>query len=295
MRAHPPDRPHLWLAWLLALAALAAACNSESQRLLDQAEISWRKGNYEEAIQANLNLYRRDGRGRYAAHALLNIGNIYYLNLRQLKEAIEYYDKLTQEFPDKPEALQARRQLASIYANEEVIRDLDQAIAQYDRLLDANGLTDRPEIEYQRADAYFQKGEYDRALRALLNLEDSGISGRLAAQTALKIGDIYQLEKRFPEAIEPFRKALASNCPECRQRAILSLAETYEYLLNFDMAIETIRLLDKTRENEKFIFREVERLTKMRKEVERTGSLNWERPRANDAATRKSGTTPVKK
>lgn len=295
MRVHPPDRRHSRLALLLVLAALAAACSSESQRLLDQAETSWRKGNYEEAIQANLNLYQRDGRGKYAARALLNIANIYYLNLRQLKEAIEYYDKLTQEFPDNPETLQARRQLASIYANEEVIRDLDQAIAQYDRLLDANGITDRAEIEFQRADAYFKKGEYDRALRALLSLEDSGISGRLAAQTALKIGDIYQLEKRFPEAIEPFRKALASNCQECRQHAILSLAETYEYLLNFDMAIETIRMLDNTPENVKFILNEVERLTRMRKEVERTGSLNWEQPRASDGATRKSAATPTKK
>lgn len=228
MRAFLPDRHRSPIAWLLVLAALAAACGSDSQRLLDQAETSWRKGNYEEAIQANQDLYQRDGHGKYAARALLNIGNIYYLNLRQLKGAIEFYDKLTQEFPDTPEALLARRQLASIYTNEEVIRDLDQAIAQYDRLLDSNNLADRAEIEFQRADAYFKKGEYGRALRALSSLEESGISGRLAAQVALKIGDIYQVEKRFSEAIEPFRRVLASTCQECRQRAIMSLAETYE-------------------------------------------------------------------
>ncbi len=288
MRVPPPDRRRSRFAWLLVLAALAAACGSDLQRMQDQAETSWRKGDYEEAIQANVTLYQRDAHGKYAARALLNIGNIYYLNLRHLKEAIEYYDKLTQEFPDHPEALQARRQLASIYANEEVIRDLDQAIAQYDRLLEADGLADRAEIEFQRADAYFRKGEYDRALRALLGLEDSGISGRLAAQTALKIGDIYQLEKKFPESIEPFRKVLASDCQECRQRAILSLSETYEYLLNFDKAIETIRMLDKTPENEKFILTEVARLTKMHKEVDRTGSSNWEQPRTSDGAPRKS-------
>ncbi len=266
--------------------------------LLDQAETSWRKGNYEEAIQANQDLYQRDGHGKYAARALLNIGNIYYLNLRQLKGAIEFYDKLTQEFPDTPEALLARRQLASIYTNEEVIRDLDQAIAQYDRLLDSNNLADRAEIEFQRADAYFKKGEYGRALRALSSLEESGISGRLAAQVALKIGDIYQVEKRFSEAIEPFRRVLASTCQECRQRAIMSLAETYENLLDFNKAIETIRMLDKTPKNEKFIFNESERLTKKRKEVEQTGSLNWEQSRTSDnapGAGKKSGATPIKK
>jgi len=293
MKALLHDPRRIWACRLLSLAVLFGGCNSGARKLLDQAEENWRNGRYEEAIQANMNLYKQDERGTYAPRALLNIGNIYYLNLRQLKQAIECYDKLTQEFPDVPETLQARRQLAAIYANE-VIRDLDQAIAQYNKLLEAQDLPDRAEIQYQRADAYFKKGEYSRAERELRNLEESGIEGRLGAMVELKIGDIYQVEKRFQDAVEPFRKVLASDCQECRRRAIMNLAETYESLFDFDKAIETIGKLEKTKENEAFILSETERLNKKRREVDRGGALNWERPKAGEG-TGGAAKTPTKK
>ena len=278
----------------LLLLALLTGCGSKSQRLLDQAETSWRKGNYEEAIQTNLELYRLDGRGKYAARALLNVGNIYYLNLRQLQGAIDDYNKLTLEFPNSAEALQARRQLASIYTNEEVIRDLDQAIAQYDRLMESRNLPDRAEIEFQRADAFFKKGENDRALRALESLEEAGVGGRLAAQVSLKIGDIYLVERRFSDAIAPYGKVLESDCQECRQRAIMSLAESYENLMDFDKAIATMRLLERNTGNMQFVAKEVERLIRKREEAERTVALGWAQPKPNPPA-RKSAATSAKK
>ena len=124
--------------------------------MLDRAEANWRKGRYYEAIQDNEALYRLEQRGRYAARALLNLGNIYYLNLRQLKQAIEFYNKLTQEFPDRAEALEAHRKLAGIYASPDFL-DLDQAIVEYDKILAAENLEDRADILFQRADAYFKK------------------------------------------------------------------------------------------------------------------------------------------
>lgn len=294
MKARPRD-PLLRIGLcLLLMPTFLAGCSSSARQLLDQAESSWRKGRYPEAIQENEDLYKLEPRGSYAARALLNIGNIYYLNLRKLKEAIEAYDKLVREFPDSIESLQARRQMAAIYANEVV--DLDQAIAQYNRLLEAKDLADRSEILFQRADAFFKKGDYDRALRELSNLEESGISDHLAAQVSLKIGNIYQIKRTFDKAIEPLRKALAARCADCaesRRRAILSLAETYEALFDFDKAMDTIRKLDKTPENEQFISSEVERLNKKRKDVDKNIGLNWDQPRVSQGATK--APTPAKK
>ncbi len=102
--------------------------------MLELAEARWREGNYDDAIRLNTLLYKRDREGKFGAQALLNIGNIYYLNLRQLKDAVENYTRLVEEFPDRPEAYKARLQLAAIYANE--IGDLNQAISEYDRILD---------------------------------------------------------------------------------------------------------------------------------------------------------------
>jgi tetratricopeptide (TPR) repeat protein len=270
-------------ACVLVLAAMLAACSSSSGQLMDQAETNWRKGRYEDSIQVNQALYNLEPRGRYAGRALLNIGNIYYLNLRKLKPAIEFYEKLTAEFPDSAEAILAHKQLAAIYANELV--DLDQAIAQYNKLLEAKNLDDRQEILFQRADAYLKREEFDHARRELLGLEDAGVSGRLADQVSLKIGDSYAIQKRFDEAVEPFQKALTSAFPECRRRAILSLAETYENLFEFDKAMQTIRMLDKSPENDRYVQSEVARLSAKRKGVE-TGGLVWDHAPVSPAAAK---------
>ncbi len=277
MAAPPPDKRRRLTGGLLLLAALLAACNSNSRQLLDRAEANWRKGRYHEAIQDNEALYRLEQRGRYAARALLNLGNIYYLNLRQLKQAIEFYNKLTQEFPDRAEALEAHRKLAGIYASPDFL-DLDQAIVEYDKILAAENLEDRADILFQRADAYFKKGDYYRALRELRSLEDSGIRGHQADQISLKIGNIYQIQKKFTDAVEPFRKVLTATCQECRRSAILNLAETYENLFEFDRAIETIGKLDKTPESEQYIQREIARLNEKRKRIDKGFELEWNRP-----------------
>src|SRR5512147_428721 len=99
-----PRRHDRRLRWcLLGLAALFAGCSSSSRQLLGDAEALWRKGRFPEALQANEQLYKAEPRGRYAAQALLNVADIYYLNLRQTKQAIEIYEKLAQEFPGRAE------------------------------------------------------------------------------------------------------------------------------------------------------------------------------------------------
>jgi len=285
MAALHPDKRRGFISGMLLLAALFVACSSSSSQLLDRAEANWRKGRYYEAIKDNEDLYRMEQRGRYAARALLNLGNIYYLNLRQLKQAIEFYNRLTQEFPGREEALEAHRKLAGIYASPEFL-DLDQAIVEYDKLLAARDLEDRADILLQRADAYFKKGDYYRALRELRSLDDSGIRGHLADQVSLKIGNIYQVQKKFADAVEPFQKVLTATCQECRKSAILNLAETYESLFAFDLAIETIGKLDRTPENQQYVRSEIARLNDKKKRIDRGSGLEWTQPQ-------KSG-TPAK-
>ncbi len=256
---------HALAGILLLLAATLAACNSNERQLLGQAEARWREGNYEDAIRLNTLLYERDHQGRFAARAMLNIGNIYYLNLRQLRNAVEWYEKLLDELPGREEEYTARRQLASIYA---ATGDLTQAIAQYDRLLEMKSLEDRAEIRFERAGAYFKKEDFDRALRELRRLEESGITGHLADQVGLKIGNIYQIQHKYDDASDYFQKVSQAGCRECRRQAILDLAETYESLYNFERAIETIRKLDPGPESEKIISSEVARLQDKRKRVD---------------------------
>ena len=81
-----------WAACSVTSVALGLpGCNSSSRQMLEQAEARWREGNYDDAIRLNTLLYKRDREGKFGPQALLNIGNIYYLNLRQLKDAVENY------------------------------------------------------------------------------------------------------------------------------------------------------------------------------------------------------------
>ncbi len=262
--------------WCVILVALfLGACNSDAQHLMERAEARWREGNYEDAIRLDTLLYERDRQGKYGARALLKIGDIYYLNLRQMKEAIEAYKKVASEFAGWPEEYQARQQLAAIYENE--IGDLTEAIYEYDKILEAKDLDNRAEIQFRRASAYFRQEEYDPAWRDLRRIEESGVSGHLADQVCLKLGNIDQIRHQYEDAIGYFRRVSDSPCPDCRRRAILNLSETYEAILDFDNAIQVLGKLDKTPENNSLVEREVIRLKDKKRRAEAHPFPNWDK------------------
>jgi TolA-binding protein len=259
------------------LAVLVHACNSDSQQLRQRAEARWREGNYEDAIRLNTLLYESDHQGEYAPAALLKIGDIYYLNLRKINEAIETYKRLASDFPGTPEEHKARLQLAAIYENE--IKDLTQAIYEYGKILEDKNLDNRPEIQFRRANAYFMLEDYDSAWRELRHIEDAGVSGHLADQTFLKLGVIDQIRHQYEDAAGYFRRVCESPCPECRRRAILDLAKSYEALFDFDHAIETLGRLDPSPENSSLVRQEVARLKDKKRQADAVTVPTWNKHR----------------
>ena len=94
------------------------------------------------------------------------------------------------------------------------------------------------------------------------------MTGHLADQVSLKIGNIYQIQKKYEQAVGCFQKVMDSPCIDCRRRAHLHLMETYEALFDFERAIAVIRSLDASPENQPIIAREVARLNERQSEVE---------------------------
>jgi len=258
-----PLRSSLILGLLAVL--LVSGCATHAGGIAEEAEAAWRAGKYERAIELNIQVIAREGASDEAARALLNIGSIYYRNLRRIPEAVETYNRLAQEYPGSPQELRARMDLAEIYANEMV--DPTQAISEYDRILALPGLDNPAEIQFLRADAYFKKEDFDRALRELQHILESGAGGHLADQSRLKIGNIYQIQRRYEEALAVFELVSHSPCQVCRRRAILNLMETYESLYDFDRAVAAVRRLDGTPENADRIREEVARLEDKRRRL----------------------------
>ncbi len=258
------------LAWsLFGFILLLEGCSRDPLKLVEQAQTCWRAGDYQDAIRLNTQLYETDAAGKYASQALLNIGNIYYLNLRQIEKAIDAYQKVTTEFPQSPQAYEARGQLALIYENE--IEDYSQAIIEYDKILEANNLDNRAEIQYRKANNYFRQGDYDLAWREFRHIEESGEGGpHLAGQVCLKLGNINQIRHQYDDAVGYFLKVIDSPCPECRRQAILSLADAYEALYDFEHAIETLQKLDQSPEDKQLVRREIARIKKKAARVNTT-------------------------
>jgi len=255
-------------AGILLSSFLLAGCNADEKQLLGRAEARWREGNYDDAIRLNTLLYERNHQGQFAAQALLNIGNIYYLNQRKLRDAITAYEKLIDVFPGTTEERKAREQLAKIFENE--IGDLTAAIAQYDKLLERTDLENRSEVQYLRANIHFKKDEFNQALLELRRLEAGGISGHMAHLVYLKIGAIYQIQHKYEDALSCFQKVADAPCPDCRRHATLDMVKTYESLFDFERAIEAMKKLDPSPENRKLIEQEIARLHQKRKVVEGT-------------------------
>jgi hypothetical protein len=121
--------------------------------------------------------------------------------------------------------------------------------------------------------------DFVRALRELRRIEESGVTGHLADQVSLKIGNIYQIQRKYEDAAGYFQKVENSPCLECRRRAIISLSETYESVYDFQRAIETIRKLDQTAENEQRVNQEVARLAAKQRKLGNETTLSWPRHR----------------
>jgi tetratricopeptide (TPR) repeat protein len=265
-----------WLSLsLLLFAVIPAGCNSDARQMRERAEEQWRVGNYDDAIRLYTLLYERQKHGEYARGALLSMGNIYYLNLRNLEKAVETYKKLAAEFRGEAEEFEARKRLAQIYEYE--IDDLSQALLEYDRILENKDLENRQEILFKRANLYFRQEDYDRAWRELRQIEESEIAGtHLADQVSLKLGSICQIRQRHQEAASYFEKVVGSPCQECRREAILSLAKTYEALYDFDRAIAIVQKLDQHPEDKQRVSQEVRRLTAEKERLNGSGKTDWD-------------------
>jgi tetratricopeptide (TPR) repeat protein len=93
----------------------------------------------------------------YRARALRGAGDIYYLELKDYKRAVEAYRELVQLCPEAPETLGARVHLADLLRRE--FHDLRGAIAVLNDAL-ARNPPQSAELAYQVATFYFELGDY---------------------------------------------------------------------------------------------------------------------------------------
>ena len=133
------------------------------------------------------------------ARALKGAADIYWLELRKVKEAVSVYRELIAQCPESPEALEGRVILAELLRV--YFRDLRGAIDQLTAAL-ARNPPQSAELHYQVAKLYFELGNYDQCV-----LETRKLSERFA--TSSYVDDAVFLEAQALHMMEGHRQEAA--------------------------------------------------------------------------------------
>src|SRR5262245_26122454 len=152
-----------WLA--LLLAAGLAGCKKTPEEHLRRAHDAIFDKNAHRALEEYrraLDLLERSDSAQaqgLRAQALLGAADVYYLELRDPPRAVEIYRELIQSFPDAPEALTARLQLAQILRVH--YHDLRGAISELAAAI-ARNPPQSAELNYEVAKLYFELSDFQQ-------------------------------------------------------------------------------------------------------------------------------------
>jgi tetratricopeptide (TPR) repeat protein len=240
---------------VLALAlALAPGCRRDGatdhmqlardaifEKRPDEALVEYRKA---------LDTLRRDDSPEASvlkARALKGAADVYWLELRKVKEAVSVYKELIVQCPESPEALEARVVLAELLRVH--FRDLRGAIDQLTAAL-ARNPPQSAELHYQVAKLYFELQDYQQCV-----LESRKLAERFA--TSAFVDDALYLEA---QALHMRAMQSPSGTPE-QQRFRQEASRTYADLLarfpDSELAPHSVfemgRLKAESGENEKAI------------------------------------------
>ena len=205
-------RAGLSAACALALSTSCASCRDSPAHHLEQASEAVFAKHFDQALgeyRLALLALERDRTPEaqvWRARALRGAADIYYLELKDYRRAVQTYRELNQQCPEAPETLAGRIHLADLLERE--FRDLRGAIAELSAAL-ARNPPQSAELAYRIAKLYFQLGDYRQC-----DLEALSVTRRF--ETSPLVDDAYFLraqalamvENRRGDAVRAFRELL---------------------------------------------------------------------------------------
>jgi TolA-binding protein len=222
---------------VVALALLLTAglgCPSSAENLMERADRAESRRSFADALAGYRNALRRLGddesapgralRGRVLAH----LADLCYLDMGDLRCAVDAYRRLIEGYPDAPETFQARVHLAEMLRDR--LGDLPGAIAQFKALAIAYpGRSGADDFQYQAVEGYFVLRDYAQARTEARALLDRFPDSTRAPQARFLQASSYEMEGRRTEAIAAFQE-LIDRAPssEAAPRARLALARLLE-------------------------------------------------------------------
>ena len=232
--------------WLIFGVGVGLCFQSENEvrAQYERAQTQWRIGDYAAAISLYDKVHLLYPSSSYAPRALFELGNLNYINSRDIQRAVENFQMLVDEYPKTPQAVDALLRLGEI--NEIELQDYPAAIVCWKRVLELDASRrSRRQLLFRIGNAYFKLDQFERAIRAFEELVGDGVADDLTQQANIRLGTIYQINADYLGSLPYFRAVLENESrPNYRLQAQLGLIESFEFLDDLKSAVEVARRID---------------------------------------------------
>lgn len=255
-----------YLLYLVIATFLFAVtgCSRSGKESLSRAAEAWDSEDYESAAEEYERYLQVEATGEESVGARFKLANIYYLNLRRYDQARAHYQEMLAQDPSHSDSSVARERLAESLA--ELGRSYE-AIAEYENINPPDE-NERRRIRLRIADLYSEQRNYNQALTEYERVIEGAGYDELTEQSYSRQATIYHVARsQFQEAL-PIYQLLAtqSGDPKTVRRAIYGIADCYAGLFQFDEAVKTLRQITDQSE-QSYISHRIEELEQQKREA----------------------------
>ena len=206
---------------LLTVLILAAGCSSRASTLLQEAESLWFQNRYKQSVRLFLQIVDRYPESKEASTALLRVGETFMLNLADPEKALEYFARITTDYPGGKTAVSAREAMALIY--EKSLKDYDRAVIQYQKLIESGNSANNDKYQFAIGRCYYGKGTVQQAIIEYETFLERYPGSELVPEAEYQIGNSYFVMNRCDDAVKQYERVL-EEYPDTNRRSDILLS-----------------------------------------------------------------------
>jgi predicted Zn-dependent protease len=276
------------LSLLMFVWIAAGGCSRVEAHFYGKAEGAQRVGSYGQAVELYQDYLKRYPQGEFAEKSQYNLGNIYYLNLRDSAKAQMAYEKFLKKYPTSQYAFTAGERLAELYEMD--LKDFRKAVDILEQIsLHTPSRDDWCRVRYKIANDYFRLDEFDQAIIEYRKVINDSPDDHRADEARVKVAAIYEIRKQWHDAIEQLQQVITeSKCEECRRHSQLEIVDCYASLERYDQAIAVLRQVSVRPEDHDFIAQRLATLEQQKNQRQAPKELSWKKAAEQRRASSKT-------
>ncbi len=251
------------------------ACSRSEAHLFGKAEGAQRVGSYDQAVMLYQSYLQKYPNGEFAEKGRYNLGNIYYLNLRDTARAQAAYEGFLEIYPNSQYAFMVGDRLAELYERD--LLDYRKAIDILEQIsLHTPSRDDWRRVRYKIATDYFHLDQFDQAIIEFKKLIQDQPGEHRSDEARIKLAAIYEIRRQWHEAIAQLQDIIDhSRCEDCRRHAQLEIVDCYASQEHLDQAIAALKRISPRPEDRDYVSQQLKELEKLKNDRRSPHEVNW--------------------